>query len=65
MLEMTASTRFWNWQKCKIVFRPLPSDDPTQRRPDLTLAKEKLNYEPTVHVKDGLLKTIEYFRTVL
>ena len=51
--------------KSKIVFRPLPSDDPTQRRPDLTLAKEKLNYEPTVHVKDGLLKTIEYFRTVL
>lgn len=51
--------------KSKIVFKPLPSDDPAQRRPDLTLAKEKLNYEPTVHVKDGLLKTIEYFRTVL
>ena len=49
----------------KIVFKPLPSDDPTQRRPDLTLAKEKLGYEPTVHVRDGLLKTIEYFRNVL
>ncbi len=49
----------------KIVFKPLPSDDPCKRRPDLTLAKEKLGYEPTVHVKDGLLKTIEYFRTVL
>ena len=49
----------------KIVFKPLPSDDPCKRRADLTLAKEKLGYEPTVHVKDGLLKTIEYFRTVL
>mgnify|MGYP004667055111 FL=1 len=45
----------------KIVFKPLPSDDPCQRKPDLSLAKEKLNYTPTVHVKDGLMKTIEYF----
>ncbi len=51
--------------KSKIVFKPLPSDDPTQRRPDLTLAKEKLGYEPTIHVRDGLMKTIEYFKTVL
>lgn len=49
----------------KIVFKPLPSDDPCQRKPDLTLAKEKLNYEPTVHVRDGLLKTIEYFEKTL
>jgi UDP-glucuronate decarboxylase len=49
----------------KIVFKPLPSDDPCKRKPDLTLAKEKLNYSPQVHVKDGLLKTIEYFRTTL
>lgn len=49
----------------QIVFKPLPSDDPCKRRPDLTLAKEKLGYEPTVHVRDGLLKTIEYFKTVL
>lgn len=51
--------------KSNIVFKPLPSDDPCQRRPDLTLAKEKLGYEPTVHVRDGLLKTIEYFKKVL
>ena len=49
----------------KIIFKPLPSDDPTQRRPDLSLAKEKLGYEPTVHVRDGLMKTIEYFQSVL
>ena len=46
----------------KIIFKPLPSDDPCKRKPDLTLAKEKLNYAPTVHVKDGLTKTIEYFQ---
>ena len=49
----------------KIVFKPLPSDDPCQRKPDLSLAKEKLNYTPTVHVKDGLMKTIEYFSEVI
>ena len=49
----------------QIVFKPLPSDDPCQRRPDLTLAKEKLSYVPMVHVKDGLMKTIEYFANVI
>ena len=49
----------------KIVFKPLPSDDPCQRKPDLSLAKEKLDYAPTVHVKDGLLKTINYFEKVV
>lgn len=49
----------------KIVFKSLPSDDPCQRKPDLSLAKEKLNYTPTVHVKDGLMKTIEYFSEVI
>lgn len=49
----------------KIIFKPLPSDDPCKRRPDLTLAKEKLGYEPTVNISDGLQKTIEYFKTVL
>ena len=45
----------------KIVFKPLPSDDPCKRRPDLSLAKEKLGYEPKIHIDDGLTKTIEYF----
>lgn len=49
----------------KLIFKPLPSDDPCQRKPDLSLAKEKLEYAPTVHVKGGLLKTIEYFQNVL
>ena len=45
----------------KIIFKPLPSDDPIKRKPDLTLAKEKLGYQPTINIKDGLLKTIKYF----
>ncbi len=45
----------------KIVFRPLPKDDPTRRKPDITLAKEKLDWEPKIDIKEGLLKTIEYF----
>lgn len=49
----------------KIIFKPLPSDDPCQRKPDLSLAKEKLNYAATVDVKDGLQKTIEYFQKIL
>lgn len=49
----------------KIIFKPLPSDDPCQRKPDLSLAKEKLNYVATVNVKDGLQKTIEYFQKIL
>lgn len=58
IIELTGS-------KSKIVFLSLPSDDPTQRKPDISLAKEKLNWEPSVDVKDGLLKTIEYFKKVI
>ena len=49
----------------ELIFKPLPSDDPCKRRPDLTLAKEKLNYSPKVHVRDGLTKTIEYFSKIV
>ena len=48
--------------KSKIVYKPLPSDDPTQRKPDITLAKEKLGWEPKVDIKEGLMNTIEYFK---
>jgi UDP-glucuronate decarboxylase len=44
---------------------PLPSDDPTQRQPDITLAKEKLGWEPRVKLEDGLKKTIPYFENNL
>lgn len=48
-------------KELKIVYKPLPADDPTQRRPDITLAKTKLNWEPKIKISDGLDKTIEYF----
>lgn len=49
--------------KSKIVFKPLPSDDPTKRRPNIALAKDKLNWEPTTTFDEGLSKTIEYFKS--
>ena len=51
--------------RSKIIFRPLPSDDPVQRKPDISCAKEKLGWEPKVKLEDGLGKTIEYFREML
>lgn len=48
----------------KIVFRPLPSDDPTMRKPDITLAMKELQWEPKIQLEQGLVKTIEYFQTI-
>lgn len=49
----------------KIVFKPLPNDDPAKRKPDITLAKEKLNWEPHVNIDTGLNLTIKYFKELL
>ncbi len=49
----------------RIIFRPLPQDDPIQRRPDITLAREKLGWEPRIPLSEGLEKTIAYFRTMI
>jgi UDP-glucuronate decarboxylase len=49
----------------KIEFRPLPGDDPTQRRPDITLAREKLQWEPKVQLAEGLKRTIAFFEQML
>jgi UDP-glucuronate decarboxylase len=51
--------------RSKLVFKPLPSDDPTLRRPDITLAKEKLGWEPEVRLDEGLKRTVEYFDGLL
>jgi dTDP-glucose 4,6-dehydratase len=56
IIAMTGSTS-------KIVYRPLPTDDPKQRRPDITRARTLLGWEPKVQLEEGLIKTIEYFRT--
>ena len=57
-LELTCS-------HSNIIFEPLPHDDPRQRRPDITLAKEKLDWEPHIHLEEGLMKVIDYFKSVL
>ncbi|MDZ4659945.1 MAG: UDP-glucuronic acid decarboxylase family protein [Bythopirellula sp.] len=57
VIEMTGA-------KSKIVKRPLPEDDPTQRQPDITLAKKHLTWEPQVALREGLRKTISWFRTI-
>jgi UDP-glucuronate decarboxylase len=48
-----------------LVFRPLPSDDPRQRQPDISLARSKLGWEPKIGLEDGLKETIAYFRRTL
>jgi UDP-glucuronate decarboxylase len=51
--------------KSKLVYRPLPQDDPRQRQPDIRLAKEKLNWAPKIKLEAGLAKTVDYFRRTL
>lgn len=49
----------------KIVYQPLPSDDPMQRKPDITLARKELGWEPKIHLEEGLIKTIDFFKSVI
>ena len=51
--------------KSKLIYKPLPSDDPMQRCPDISLAKKELNWQPSIQLENGLLKTIEYFKYLL
>jgi UDP-glucuronate decarboxylase len=57
VLELTSSPS-------KIVYEPLPADDPTRRKPDISLAKRKLQWEPKVALRDGLKQTIDWFRSI-
>ena len=51
--------------KSKLIYNPLPEDDPLQRQPDISLAKKELNWEPKIALEEGLIKTIEYFKSVI
>lgn len=62
MLELAELVLKLTGSKSKLVYMPLPSDDPKQRKPDITLAKSKLNWEPKVPLEEGLKKVIEYFK---
>ena len=63
--ELAMMVREISGSSSEIVFRPLPQDDPVRRKPDVTLAKEKLGWEPKVPVREGLIRTIGYFRQML
>lgn len=61
ILELAQKVIQLTSSKSEIIYMPLPEDDPMQRKPDITLAKEKLNWSPKVDLEDGLIKTIKYF----
>jgi len=66
MLELANEVIRLTGSKSKITFLPLPADDPTQRQPDITLAKKELNnWQPNIKLSEGLIKTIDYFKTVI
>jgi UDP-glucuronate decarboxylase len=62
MLELAEKVISLTESSSKIVHEPLPADDPKQRKPDITLANEKLQWQPKVSLEDGLKETIAYFR---
>lgn len=65
MLELAQKIIAMTESKSKLVYEPLPSDDPTQRQPVIDLAKEKLGWNPTIDLDAGLEKTIDYFKKVI
>ena len=65
ILECAEEVRRVTGSDSRIVFRPLPQDDPTRRRPDITRARTLLGWEPSVQLRDGLERSLEYFRSTL
>ena len=65
MLELAEMVIRLTRSNSQIVYRDLPADDPTQRKPDITLAQEKLGWSPTIPLEEGLTYTIRYFRNIL
>ena len=65
MLELAEKVKQVTNSSSKIVFKPLPGDDPQQRKPDIELAKRYLGWEPTVGLVDGLTRTSSYFKQVI
>jgi len=65
VLEFAKTIRELTGTSSEIVLRPLPVDDPRVRQPDITKARTKLGWEPKVELREGLVKTIEYFRSIL
>lgn len=65
MLELAEQVLRLTQSRSKLRFMPLPQDDPRQRQPDISLARKALKWEPTIHLEEGLIKTIPYFREII
>ncbi len=65
MLELAEKVIKLTGSKSKIIYMPLPADDPTQRQPNISLAKKELGWEPKVMLDEGLVKTIDYFKSII
>ena len=65
IMELAEKIISMTGSKSKLIFNKLPKDDPVRRKPDITLAKSKLNWQPTTDLESGLFKTIEYFDNLL
>ena len=65
MLQLAEMVLSLSNSKSKIIYQPLPSDDPKQRQPNIDLAKDKLGWQPKVELKDGLKETIAYFKKMI
>jgi UDP-glucuronate decarboxylase len=65
MIELAQLVIWLTRARSRLVFRPLPQDDPRQRKPDIALARRELGWEPRVDLETGIGRTIEYFRELL
>lgn len=65
MIQLAETILRLSKSKSKVIYKPLPSDDPKQRQPNIELAKSKLGWEPKICLEDGLRETINYFKTIL
>ena len=65
MLELADNILKLTNSSSELIYEPLPEDDPKQRRPDISLAKEQLNWSPKIDLNEGLKKTISYFENLL
>lgn len=65
ILELAEKVLKLTGSRSKIIRMPLPPDDPTQRQPDISLAKNELDWEPRINLEEGLLKTIDYFKSII
>lgn len=65
ILELAEKVIKLTGSKSKIVYKPTPSDDPMMRQPDISIAKKELDWAPKTQLDEGLLKTIEFFKSII